>query len=75
MFNQDDKQYKELLEAIKPFFPNSPLLAYTLITERVGPIFNNFLLQLLWKQLELEYSPDWTKTIPYEVFIHRFSMN
>ena len=75
MINHNDQQYKELLEAVRPFFPNNPVQAYAVVTERVGPIFNQVLLQLVWRQLELESHSDWTATLPYEVFLQRLNMN
>jgi len=71
----NEQQYKELLEAVRPFFPNDPITAYAIVTERFGPIFNTILIKLIWKQLEVESGPDWTATLPYEVVIQRFNMN
>jgi len=75
MINNNEQQYIDLLEAVRPFFPNDPTEAYAIVTQKIGPIFNNVLLQLVWRQLELETSPDWINTLPYEVFIQRFNMN
>jgi len=75
MINNNEQQYKELLEAVRPFFPNNPIQAYAIVTEKIGPIFNQVLLQLVWRQLELESTSDWTITVPYEVFLQRLSMN
>ena len=75
MPNHNEERYKELLEAVRPFFPNDPLQAYNIVTDKIGPIFNNVLLQLVWRQLELEQGSDWTETLPYEVFMGRFNMN
>jgi hypothetical protein len=75
MINNNEEKYKDLLEAVRPFFPNNPSQAYTVVTEKIGPIFNQVLLQLVWKQLELEHSPQWVTTLPYEVFVQRFNMN
>jgi len=75
MINNNDQQYKELLEAVRPFFPNDPIQAYVVVTDKIGPIFNQVLLQLVWRQLEMESNSDWTVTVPYEVFLQRFNMN
>jgi len=69
------EQYKEILEAIRPFYPNNPSKAYFIVTKKVGPIFNDVLIQLLWRQLELEIPPNWADTLPYEVIVQRFNMN
>ena len=73
MINNNEEKYRELLEAVRPFFPNDPVQAYTVVTERIGPIFNQVLLQLVWRQLELELQP--IATLPYEVFVQRLNMN
>ena len=75
MINNHEQQYKELLEAVRPFFPNDPIQAYVVVTDKIGPIFNQVLLQLVWRQLEMESNSDWTVTVPYEVFLQRFNMN
>jgi len=75
MINDNEEKYRELLEAVRPHFPNDLAQAYAIVTATIGPIFNTVLLQLVWRQLELEYIPDWTKALPYEVFIQRFSLN
>ena len=75
MINNHEQQYKELLEAVRPFFPNDPILAYVVVTDMIGPIFNQVLLQLVWRQLELENNSDWIVTVPYEVFLQRLNMN
>jgi len=75
MIDNSEQRYKDLLEAIRPFFPDNPEQAYVIVTEEIGPIFNNVLLQLLWRQLAFEDSPKFIKTVPYEVFVQRFNMN
>lgn len=75
MANIHEDRYQELLEAVKPFFPNDPVKAYAVVTEKIGPVFNDVLLQLIWKQLELEIGSIWTMTVPYKVFLQRFTMN
>jgi len=75
MINNSEQQYKDLLEAVRPFFPNNPTQAYAVVTQKIGPIFNQVLLQLVWRQLEMESNSDWTVTVPYEVFLQRFNMN
>ena len=75
MINNHEQQYKELLEAVRPFFPNDPIQAYVVVTDKIGPIFNQVLLQLVWRQLEMESNSDWTVTVPYEVFLQRLNMN
>ena len=75
MLNNSEQQYKELLEAVRPFFPDDPRQAFIVVTERIGPIFNQVLLQLVWRQLELESGPTWIDTLPYEVLVQRFNMN
>jgi len=75
MINNHEQQYKELLEAVRPFFPNDPIQAYVVVTDKIGPIFNQVLLQLVWRQLELENNSDWIVTVPYEVFLQRLNMN
>ena len=75
MINNSEQQYKDLLEAGRPFFPNNPTQAYAVVTQKIGPIFNQVLLQLVWRQLEMESNSDWTVTVPYEVFLQRFNMN
>ena len=49
--------------------------AYTIVTEKVGPVFNQVLLQLIWRQLELEHGPTLVNTLPYEAVVQRFNMN
>ena len=75
MINNNEEKYKELLEAVRPFFPNDPVQAYSVVTERIGPIFNQVLLQLVWRQLEMEDGPEMVATLPYEVFVQRLNMN
>ena len=75
MINNSEQQYKDLLEAVRPFFPNNPTQAYAVVTQKIGHIFNQVLLQLVWRQLEMESNSDWTVTVPYEVFLQRFNMN
>ena len=75
MANQNEEHYKELLEAIRPFFPDDPVQAHAVVTEKIGPIFNDVLLHLLWRQLQIEQGHDWIYTVPYQVFENRFSMN
>ena len=75
MINNSEQQYKDLLEAVRPFFPNNPTQAYAVVTQKIGPIFNQVLLQLVWRQLELENNSDWIVTVPYEVFLQRLNMN
>jgi len=75
MMDKDKDQYQELVEAVRPFFPNDPIQAHAIVTQRIGPIFNDILLQLVWKHLGLEHVPDWTYAVPYEVFLQRFNMN
>ena len=75
MANIHEDHYIELLGAVKPFFPNDPIKAHAVVTEKIGPIFNDVLLQLIWKQLELESGSAWITTVPYEVFLQRFNMN
>ena len=75
MINNSEQQYKDLLEAVRPFFPNNPTQAYAVVTQKIGPIFNQVLLQLVWRQLELEQGSQLENTLPYEVFIQRFNMN
>lgn len=75
MINNNEEKYKDLLEAVRPFFPNDPVQAYAVVTEKIGPVFNQVLLQLVWRQLELEHGPQLVATLPYEVFVQRFNMN
>ena len=75
MINNSEQQYKDLLEAVRPFFPDDPIQAYAIVTEKIGPIFNEVLLQLVWRQLELEHGTKISETLPYEVFVQRFNMN
>ena len=75
MIEHNEEKYKELLEAVRPHFPDEPVQAYTVVTEMVGPIFNDVLLQLIWRQLQLEVNPHWVTTVPYLVFEGRFNMN
>jgi hypothetical protein len=77
MIHNNEEKYRELIEAVRPFFPNNPVQAYSVVTERIGPIFNQVLLQLVWRQLELELTdgPELVATLPYEVFVQRLNMN
>ena len=73
--NNAEQPYKEVLAPVRPFFPNDPIQAYVVVTDKIGPIFNQVLLQLVWRQLELENNSDWIVTVPYEVFLQRLNMN
>jgi hypothetical protein len=77
MINSNEEKYRELIEAVRPFFPDDPVQAYNVVTDRIGPIFNTVLLQLVWRQLEMELEdgPDLIATLPYEVFVQRLNMN
>ena len=71
------EQYRELLEAIRPFYPNEPRKAYTIVTGKIGPIFNDILIQLLWRQLDMENKNTRSieYTVPYQVMEGRFNFN
>jgi hypothetical protein len=70
-------QYREILESIRPFYPNNPDQAYAVVTEKIGPIFNDVLIQLLWRQLDMENKNTRSveHTVPYQVVEGRFNLN
>jgi len=74
-YNQE--KYTEILESIRPFYPNNPNKAYAIVTEKIGPVFNDVLIQLLWRQLDMENinTRSVEHTVPYQVMKGRFNMN
>jgi len=69
------EDYPEMIELIRPYFPQFPGKAYALISEMVGPVMGQILLQLLWRGLELEGGTATVPTVPYVVHPGKFNIN
>ena len=68
-------EYQEMLELVRPFFPQFPGKAYQVMAEMVGPVMGQILLQLVWKGLEIEGGTATVPTISYVVHPGKFNLN
>ena len=75
IMNERIEDYPEMIELIRPYFPQFPGKAYALISEMVGPVMGQILLQLLWRGLELEGGSATVPTVPYMVHPGKFNLN
>ena len=69
------EEYAEMLALVRPYFPQFPGRALAVVAERVGPVMGEFLLQLLWRGLELEGGHTTVPTVPYMVHPSKFNLN
>ena len=69
------EEYEEMIGLIRPYFPQFPGRALAIVTERVGPVIGELLLQLLWRGLELEGGHSTVPTVTYLVHPKTFNLN
>ena len=75
LMNEGIEDYQEMIELIRPYFPQFPGKAYAVVAEMVGPVMGEILLQLLWRGLELEGGSATVPTVPYMVHPGKFNLN